>query len=499
MTLPITASRLYDMIQCPQRVALDLYGDASAQQPLSAFVEMLWERGSLFEREVVQGMAQPFLDLSDGNLEDREQRTRAAIAAGAQLIYQGVLSAEGLLGIPDLLRRSGAGYTPIDIKSGRGKEGAGESDDEGDGKPKRHYAVQLALYVDVLERLGVSASRTGMIWDVRRSEVSYHLDEGRGPKAPLTMWQDYVELRDKTRSIMDRTVSAKAALSSGCKLCAWRSVCDETLRSARDLTLIANLGRSGRDALDVQFCSLEALAECDPEAFIEKGKTPFPRIGEKSLRAFHARAQLLCDPNGRPYLSAPIKLPSTEVDLFFDIEDDPFRGFVYLHGVLERRGGPGGPETFHAFFADDVTPEAESEAFARAYTFLSGAQSASIWYYSPYERTAYRRLQKRYPKVCTAEDIEQLFDRSRAVDLYNQVVVPATEWPTNDRSIKTLAKFLGFRWRDSDPSGAASIEWFHRWVETRDTALRQRIIDYNEDDCRATRVLLEGIRELAAA
>jgi predicted RecB family nuclease len=59
-----------------------------------------------------------------------------------------------------------------------------------------------------------------------------------------------------------------------------------------------------------------------------------------------------------------------------------------------------------------------------------------------------------------------------------------------------LAKYLGFIWRDTHPSGAASIEWFHRWVESGDLAIKQRILDYNEDDCRATRVLLDGIRRL---
>jgi predicted RecB family nuclease len=59
-----------------------------------------------------------------------------------------------------------------------------------------------------------------------------------------------------------------------------------------------------------------------------------------------------------------------------------------------------------------------------------------------------------------------------------------------------LATYLGFHWRDPHPSGAASIEWFHRWIENRDPAVRQRILDYNEDDCRATRVLLDAIRTL---
>ena len=77
------------------------------------------------------------------------------------------------------------------------------------------------------------------------------------------------------------------------------------------------------------------------------------------------------------------------------------------------------------------------------------------------------------------------------------VVKKATDWPTWDFSIKTLAEYLGFYWRDTHPSGAASIEWFQRWVEDRNFATRQRTLDYNEDDCRATRVLRDITDNLA--
>ncbi len=59
-----------------------------------------------------------------------------------------------------------------------------------------------------------------------------------------------------------------------------------------------------------------------------------------------------------------------------------------------------------------------------------------------------------------------------------------------------LAKYLGFGWRDTHPSGAASIERFRRWVDSGDLESKQRILDYNEDDCCATRVLVDGIRAL---
>ncbi len=49
----------------------------------------------------------------------------------------------------------------------------------------------------------------------------------------------------------------------------------------------------------------------------------------------------------------------------------------------------------------------------------------------------------------------------RFVDLYMNVVKSKMIWPTHSLSIKALATFLGFEWRDSDPSGAASVQWFH--------------------------------------
>jgi predicted RecB family nuclease len=125
-------------------------------------------------------------------------------------------------------------------------------------------------------------------------------------------------------------------------------------------------------------------------------------------------------------------------------------------------------------------------AFANAVAFIEATQPAA-WRrpesgfrrlrHSPgqKQRTAYRELQRRYPEVSSAEDIERLFDTHTAVDLYFDVVLRATEWPTRDFSIKTLATYLGFAWRDQDPSGAASIEYFNRWLDKRDPAVKQRI------------------------
>src|SRR5688572_27104045 len=144
--MTVTAAALYNLVHCPKRVALDGFGNPADRDNINPFVRLLWERGTLFERETIASLKLPFLDLSKADDNDRERLTLDAMARSEPLIYGGRIRADDLLGMPDLLRKEIGGYVPGDIKSGRGKDGA---DDEYDGKPKRHYAVQIALYVDI--------------------------------------------------------------------------------------------------------------------------------------------------------------------------------------------------------------------------------------------------------------------------------------------------------------------------------------------------------------
>ena len=173
------------------------------------------------------------------------------------------------------------------------------------------------------------------------------------------------------------------------------------------------------------------------------------------------------------------------------------RDICYLHGFIERRNADNTTERFVPFIAESPTAKEEERAFAQAWEYVQSRRPCAIYFYSKYERTWWRKLQQRYPHVTAESEIDAMFESGMAVDLYFDVVQRCTEWPTRDHSIKTLASYLGFKWRDTSPSGADSIEWYHRWIESGDPNIRQRILDYNEDDCVATRVLLDGIRKLS--
>lgn len=491
MSRPVTASMLYNFIQCPHRVELDLYGDPARMDPVSPFVELLWERGNEYEREVVEGLKAPFTNVKDAPDGEREFLTLEAMRRGDALIYGGRIRADDLLGEPDLLKRSGAGYVAGDIKSGAGKEGATE---EGEGRLKKHYAVQLALYTDLLERLGRSAGRRPFVWDVHGSEVVYDLDAPQGVRNPVTLWSVYRDALSSARDLAAQRRPTLLALAAICKLCHWRSSCIREAEESDDLTQLPELGRARRDAMFRAIPTVRDLAAADLGRFIRGPKTIFRGIGPGMLERFKERAVLRKTSRAAPYFREPVDIPGGGTELFFDIETDPMRDVCYLHGFVERRRDE---ERYVPFLACVPTPEEEQRAFADAWGYIASRRPCAIYYYSPYEKTAWRRLREKYPEVAAAGEVEELFSSPETVDLYSAVVRPHMVWPTRDHSIKTLAKYLGFAWRDEDPSGASSVEWYHRWVESGDEAIRRRILLYNEDDCVAMRVLLDAIRRLA--
>lgn len=467
----------------------------SERDETSAFVEMLWEQGVEHEATVLATLGIT-ADMSQVPLDQREAATQAAMARKEPLIYRGRISADDLLGEPDLLElQPCGGYIPGDIKSGSGLEGG---DEETEGRLKRHYAVQLGHYSNILElmRLGVGA-HTAFVVDNEAARVPYDLDSPMGVRNQQTWYRFYEDAVVAVRNNLSGATKTLPALGATCKLCHWYSSCKAAVIAVNDLSLIAELGRAKRDTLIRLIPSVQALAAANIDKFVSGKKTVFPGIGPSTLEKYQARARLLCNPKASPYLKSPIELPIRAREIYFDIEADPFKGnFVYLHGMVEREHGLPATSRFHPFFAEGATPHDEEAVFAAAWQYLTECiKDSVIYYYSQYEATSYKRLARKFPSVCSVEDVESLFSTPEMIDLY-AIVKRHTEWPCNNFSIKTLAVYCGFHWRDESPSGAASIEWYRRWIETGDPAIKTRILDYNEDDCLATGIVVDAIRRM---
>ena len=167
-----------------------------------------------------------------------------------------------------------------------------------------------------------------------------------------------------------------------------------------------------------------------------------------------------------------------EGGVYFDIEDDPTQGLTYLFGMYIKEGSQ--TPRFHYFVA---RPPDEEEKTVRAFwEFLRSAGDDVYYVYSHKERTTLRHLMDRY--ALDSAVYEQYV--AMEYDIYTKLIVEHSDWPTHSYGIKQIAKLIGFRWRDPDPSGANSIAWYNEYLAdpSNDAALN-RILRYNEDDCLA--------------
>lgn len=487
----ITASNLYDYLQCKHRVWRDKHGpmDERDDEP-NPFIELLWERGLSHEKEIVDNIGE-YLEIEGKSWEEKFRNTKKAMDEGVDLIYQGVIIADDLLGIPDLLRKTPNGYVAVDIKSGRGRE---NDESRSEGNMKKHYAVQLCLYTDVLIRLGYQKERNAYIIDINNDEHTYDLTEKLGSRSP-SAWELYEDLKEEVKALILNIKKNNPALSSTCGLCRWRESCKKWCEVTQDISMLFNLGMSKRDVIteDLEISTVEELGNVDiNEALEKKNKDKLLKgIGEKSLIEFKNRANIK-----EPILKEDVYFPEVSKELFFDIEDDPTQEFVYLHGVYERSSD--GKEKFIPFVAKDHTKTAEKEAWSEFWEYIRSLpkDDFAVYYYSPHEKTIYKKLRELYPDVISETELEAFFDNPNVIDLYNDVVRGKTEWPLSSYGIKAIATYLGFKWRDESPSGALSIKWYNDYLETKDINILNRILEYNEDDCIATMILKDKLTKL---
>ncbi|MBK9156388.1 MAG: TM0106 family RecB-like putative nuclease [Chloracidobacterium sp.] len=490
----VTPSNLYDYLQCPHKVWRDVHGPreefVEADNP---FLKLLWERGVQHEADVVAGFGFDLFDCSSGSEAERIEATNEALARREPYIYQGILAHGDLFGIPDILHFDGAEYLPIEIKSGSAEVGATE---DAAGKPKKHYAVQLALYCEILRRRGLHSSLKGFVIDSSGERFEYDLAAPQGPKTPETWFELYERVRQEVVSLMSGEVQNDPAMCGSCKDCGWGTSCKKWVEESDDLTQLFYVGRSVRDAIkrDLGSASVDDLLRQDPAGLAARKKADknfLKGVGAPAIEKMALRARLLKD-GGEPLMHSRFEFPDAAAELFFDIESDPTQDFVYLHGFWIRDGAG---ERFENRTARAVTPDDEKRAWQEALDLINAydPDTSAIYYYSPYEKTSYRRLRKKYPDVIGEAELDELFGRATCIDLYD-IVYRNTDWPLGSYGIKAIAQYLKFEWRDKTPSGALSIQWFNDFINNGDEAVLQRVLEYNEDDCKATMVVKDYLK-----
>jgi len=120
--------------------------------------------------------------------------------------------------------------------------------------------------------------------------------------------------------------------------------------------------------------------------------------------------------------------------------------------------------------------------FARRFT-LQEIDNPRIVHYGAYEKRFLRRMMERWKT--TAEEahfINRIGDGSinLLASIYGKIY-----FPTYSNSLKEIGRWLGFEWSCPQASGQAATLLRRLWELSPDDTLRDRLIRYNMEDCRA--------------
>ncbi len=413
------------------------------------------------------------VEIARGDLAEDAEGTRAALAEGAEVVFQGAFLSGNWGGWSDFLER-------VDRPSALGSFSYEVTDTKLKRRVHPKHVLQLVLYSDLLAEVqGVAPEHA-------------HVELGDGTRETLRL-ADYAHYARAARDRLEAFVAApeptRPVPCADCALCRWADHCESVWQAEDSLFNVANITRGQVKKLEAAgIRTMEALAGHEggvrgmAQGTLERlrAQARLQQARKSGAPAFEFRAP---EPGkGFDLLPAP-----REGDLFYDIEGDPHYegGLEYLHGVwFDGR--------FRAFWAHDH--EAEAKALADLLNFfrerLEQYPDARIYHYAPYEITALRRLTTKYG--IGEAFLDRLLRERRFVDLYS-VVRGGLIASVSNYSIKSMEAFYGLAREGEVKTAGGSVVAYEKWRETGEQAILDEIEDYNRIDCISTEKLRDWL------
>ena len=397
-------------------------------------------------------MAENFVDLTSQLPEKLPTTNNQTLAKTENLI---------LLASPTLLIKTVGDsqfgdwtYIPVNIKLGR--------------RPKPEYKLIAAFNAQILAAIqGIVPTKSQLIL---RQQDDYFVN--------LEYWlpKMHTTVADCLEMLMEFNEPEVFISRQRCNLCHWYSHCYNTAKSQQHLSLIPGVTPRRYEYLATQgIQTVESLATF---SLSETNEVISEDIITQLKQQAHSilRNQAILKDNNKIFNQ--LNLPTNSIELYFDIEAEPELDLDYLLGVLlvDRQTKK---EVFHPFLAEK--PEDEEIIWQQFLNLVTLYSDAPIFHFSEYEVDTIKRLARLYgtPKI----EIKTLL--SRFVDLH-QLVTEFIILPVESYSLKSLANWIGFEWREEGASGDQCVCWYDRWLKTGDRNSLMSILRYNEDDCRAT-------------
>jgi predicted RecB family nuclease len=393
--------------------------------------------------------------------------------------------------------------------------------------------ISLAHATRVLGALGHAdpSARAAMI-DRQRRVWWFDLASANYPRFNLGTYDEHYHQRVAVLKAHDQWLLGEGDFPTSpywhreCTECPYSTHCELQLEQSDDVSLTRFTSLEQQVMLHEQGVdSRQELARLDPHrARQARNKVPTPRVDSKTEDflgrtidklddlIYRARAHVRGS-SLRTIDSALMGCPIADVEV--DVDMESYEEMTYLWGasVSLNRAVEAVLPGYKAFVEwGTLTRESEAAVFRDFWTWLSDLRQrcddknltfAAYCFWAQAEDGAMNRaVATGLEGAASHEDLEAFRRASPPlwIDLHEQAKRQIqTEGPLG---LKQLAGAAGFQWRDENPSGEASMLWYE--VATGNDSpgaltSRQRILEYNEDDCRATKALRDWLNGPAAS
>lgn len=285
-------------------------------------------------------------------------------------------------------------------------------------------------------------------------------------------WKEGVEyLFSVLQAISNLTEPPDPVPTRMCRNCFIQDECSNILIKKGDLRTIHGVGNKIiKELEELGIKNLWELSEAS-ESLLAKF------FGHERGRKLKKMAEALITKN-------PVflkKIPEISEGIILDMESYPEKDIDFLYGFLER-------EKYIPFFVNELFNT--KETFFKVLEYLE-SKRGPIYHYHGFEPKRFRKLLLKFK--LNPRKFSKLL--KRFTDVYT-LLSTTVALPVTSYSLKVVGKWLGYRWR-INLAGSAVISHYEKWLRTGVKKYFDEILIYNEDDVRATKKILDFLKEQA--
>lgn|SRR3989338_1794932 len=458
----ITGNIVFSYNVSPYIVYCEFFAPHNEKDKISEFQKLLFEQGKEHELNVYDKMFDGVRPIVYETEEEGFLFALDEFFKGAKIISNSPLFyfAEGLKGRPDLLEKRKGGsvfgnhhYVVYEIKSAK--------------NIKKKHVMQACFYNYVIGKIQGYIPEHFYLINREMKEYKY----------------SYGEYKDE----LLKQITEIKEIINGKKISPiynvewpWSEYSKKKAIESNDVTLVSGIGEIAKAKLaNAGIKTVNGLLK----------SSRIKGISEGSLQKWKLSAKALS--SGKHIVISKPRFPSAKTEIFFDFEGAPdigngdeIIGIDYLIGCLVNVHGK---EKYIPFVARNTAEE--EKMFKNFVKFISSKKDYVLYHYASYETTHLKKLAVKY-NVNVDEILKHM------VDLLS-VVRASVVFPTHSNSIKEVAPYIGFRWRQENFKGDDSIALYLEYLKDKNKSKLAKIINYNEDDVRATLALKKWLERIS--